>query len=154
MMFKQGKSVLAPEVRQAIYDTWIDHSIASTDNRNNHASVQTSKKEYIQRHYGIENKTFQLEESKKKHGRVKNSANQMIVTETVCSIHKSLLDKGFNVSLGSVLNLKPFFVTYGSENEMSLCLCKLCLNTKFLFDALMSNAKKDDDESHTSTLHF
>ena len=81
MMFIQGKSVLAPEVRQAIYDTWIDHSIASTDNRNNHASVQTSKKEYIQRHYGIENKTFQLEESKNKHGRVKNSANHMIVTE-------------------------------------------------------------------------
>ena len=28
MMFKQGKCVLAPEVRQAIDDTWIDHSVA------------------------------------------------------------------------------------------------------------------------------
>ena len=78
----------------------------------------------------------------------------MIVTETVCSIHKSLLDKGFNVSLGSVLNLKPFFVMYASEKEMSLCLCKLCLNTKFAFDALMSNTKKDGDESFTSITSF
>ena len=44
MMFKRGKCVLAPEVRQAIYDTWIDHSVASTDNRNNCASVQNQKK--------------------------------------------------------------------------------------------------------------
>ena len=73
----------------------------------------------------------------------------MIVTKTVCSIHKSLLDKGFNVSLRSVLNLKPFFVTYASEKEMSLCLC----NTKFASDALMSNAK-DGDESFTSITSF
>ena len=78
----------------------------------------------------------------------------MIVTETVCSIHKSLLDKSFNVSLGSVFNLKPFFVTYASEKEMSLCFCKLCLNTKFVFDALMSDAKKDGDESFTSITSF
>ena len=78
----------------------------------------------------------------------------MIVTETVRSIRKSLLGKSFNVSLGSVFNLKPFFVTYASEKEMSLCFCKLCLNTKFVFDALMSNAKKDGDESFTSITSF
>ena len=64
MMFKQGKCVLAPEVRQVIYDTWTDHSVASIDNRNNCASVQISKIENIQRYNGIENKTVQLEESK------------------------------------------------------------------------------------------
>ena len=78
----------------------------------------------------------------------------MIVTETVCSVHKSLLCKGFNVSLGSVLNLKPFLVTYANEKEMSLCLCKLCLNTKFVFDALMNKVKKVGDESLTSITSF
>ena len=63
---KQGKLVLVPEVTQAIYDTWTDHSVAATDNRNNRASVQISKKEYIQRYNGIENKTVQSEESKNK----------------------------------------------------------------------------------------
>ena len=62
------------------------------------------------------------------------------------SIQKTLLVKGVTVSIGSVLNLKPFFVAYASEKEMSLCLCKICLNTKFLFDALMTKAKKDGDE--------
>ena len=113
-----------------------------------------SKKEYIQRYNGIENKTVQLEENKNKCGRVNTSANHMIVTETVRLIHKPLLDKDFYVSLGSVLNLKPFFVMYASENEMSLCLCELCLKTKFVFDALMSKAKKDGNESFTSITSF
>ena len=54
---------------------------------------------------------MQLEESKSKRGRVNINTNHMIVTETVYSINKSLLDKGFNVSLESVLDLKPFFET-------------------------------------------
>ena len=68
MMFKRGKYVLALEVRQAIYDTYIDHSAASADNRNNRASVQISKNIYIQRYDGIEIKTVQLEKSKNKLG--------------------------------------------------------------------------------------
>ena len=68
MMFKRGKYVLALEVRQAIYDTYIDHSVASADNRSNRTSVQISKKIYIQRYNGIDIKTVQLEKSKNKLG--------------------------------------------------------------------------------------
>ena len=54
---------------------------------------------------------MQLEESKNNLGRVNINTSHMIVTETVYSINKSLLDKAFNVSLESVLDLKPFFET-------------------------------------------
>ena len=154
MKFKRGRWTLSLEVRQAVYDTWIDHTITSTDNRNNRATLQISKMEHLQRYHGIENKTVQVEEKKNKRGRVNMSENRMIVTETVRSMQKSLLEKGIDVSIGSVLNLQPFFVTYASEKEMSLCLCKICLNTKFLFDALMSKAKKDGDEYFDSITAF
>ena len=133
MKSKRGRWTLSPEIRQAVYDTWIDHTVASTDNRNNRATVQISKMEYLQRYHGIENKTVQVEEKKNKRGRVNMSGNRMIMAETVRSMQKSLLGKGIFVSIGSVLNLHPFFVTNASEKEMSLCLCKLCLNTKFFF---------------------
>ena len=70
----------------------------------------------------------------------------MILTETLSSIQKLLIGKGITASVGSILNLKPFFITYATEKEMSLFLCKICLNTKFLFDALMVKAKKYGDE--------
>ena len=45
-----------------------------------------------------------------------------------------------------------FFSTYTSETEMSLCLCKLCLNAKQLFEPLMLKARKDGDEAYESVL--
>ena len=154
MKSKRGGRTLSLEVRQTVSDTWIDHTVASTDNRNNRATVQISKMEYLQRHHGIEYKIVQVEEKMNKRGQVNMSANRMIVTDTVRSMQKSMLEKGIDVSIGSILNLQPFFVTYASEKEMSLCLCKLCLNTKFLFDSLISKAKKDGDECFDSITAF
>ena len=37
---------------------------------------------------------------------------------------------------------------------MSLCLCKICLNTKMMFDILMTRAKKDGDETFESVSSF
>ena len=151
---KRGHQGLSLETKQAVYDAWIEHTVASTDNRNNRVSVNISRREYLQRYDGIDNKDIVVEEKVTKRGRKIMSANRMIVTETIRSLQKSLLDKGIIVSYGSVLNLKPFFVTYASEKEMALCLCKICLNTKFLFDALMSRAKKDGDECFESITAF
>ena len=65
-----------------------------------------------------------------------------------------MLENGLNVSVGSILNCKPSFITYASEKEMVLCLCKICLNTKFLFDPLMVKAKKDGDDKHMNQYHL
>ena len=143
---KRGRWTLSPEVRQSIYDTWIQSSIPTTDNRNSRATIQISKHIYFQRYNDIENKTICIEKKKNKRGRVNITANRMIVTDTVSSIQKSLVAKGINVCSGSILNLKPFFVTYATEKELSLCMCKICLNAKILFEPLMARAKKDGDE--------
>ena len=50
-------------------------------------------------------------------------------------------------SLGNpvVIPLRPFFITFAPEKEIALCLCKLCLNTRMLFEPLMAQSKRDND---------
>ena len=38
--------------------------------------------------------------------------------------------------------------------EMALCLCKLCLNTRLLFDSTMLEEKKSGDEIFKSVTEF
>ena len=73
---------------------------------------------------------------------------------TIRSIRKKLVQMEINVSIGCILCLQPFFITYTTEKEMSLCLCKICLNTKMMFDILMTRAKKDGDETFQSVSSF
>ena len=47
-----------------------------------------------------------------------------------------------DVSIGTIISLKPFFVNYATEKEMVLCLCKICLNTIILLKAAMKEEKK------------
>ena len=67
---------------------------------------------------------------------------------------KKLLDQDVNTSLGTVLNLQPFIIAYATDREMSLYLCKLCLNVRLLFDVLMAKARKDNDEIFDSITNF
>ena len=78
----------------------------------------------------------------------------MILTCTVHNIHNKLTESGVRVSLGKGMSLKPFFITYPTEKEISLCLCKLFLNVKMLLEPLMAKAKKDDDKIYNSASVF
>ena len=78
----------------------------------------------------------------------------MVSTCTNNAIRNKLMEKGITVSYGTVLALKPFFVTAATEKEIALCLCKLCLNTRMLFEPLMTQAKKDGDNEYKSITDF
>ena len=52
------------------------------------------------------------------------------------------------------MSLKPFFINYATEREMSLCLCKLCLNTQLIFDAVLAEEKKSGGPIFTSITQF
>ena len=78
----------------------------------------------------------------------------MIATCTVRSIQSKLEEKEVNVSIGSILAFCPFFITFETEKEIALCLCKLCLNTRMMFEPLMKQAKKDGDEFFSSITEF
>ena len=78
----------------------------------------------------------------------------MIETCTVRLIQSKLEEKGVNVSIGSILAFRPFFITFSTEKEIALCLCKLCLNTRIMFEPLMKQAKKDGAEFFSSITKF
>ena len=45
-----------------------------------------------------------------------------------------------------MLALQPFFIIDPTEKELSLCLCKLCLNSKLLFEPILVQVKKNGDD--------
>ena len=59
-----------------------------------------------------------------------------------------------DVSVGTIISLKPFFVTYATEKKMVLCLCKLCLNTQLIFETIMKEERKPGGEHFSSICDF
>ena len=134
---KQGKTKshdLSLQDIQDIYDMWCENAQPSTDNRNNRCQVRMSKAEYLKKYSGIENNNIEVQEVFNKRGRKNVLINRMIFTSTVRGIQKKLADKGLNVSIGSIMKFKTFFITYATEKEMALCLCKICINVKFFLN--------------------
>ena len=75
----------------------------------------------------------------------------MVSTITVKVLQEKLNEKGVNVSIGTVISLRPFFITCPTDKEISLCLCKLCLNAKMMY-VLVKQAKEDGDEINPNSL--
>ena len=69
------------------------------------------------RHRSIDNKNIITEEITNKTGQASYVANYMIFTSTVCSLYHKLAEKGINVSIGQVLNCKPFFITSHQQRK-------------------------------------
>ena len=79
----RGRLSIDLESRQKIYDTWIENSQASTDNRNDRCKVKISKLDFIKKFYGIENSNMIIEEQTNQRGRVSFVENRMMFTSTV-----------------------------------------------------------------------
>ena len=150
----KGNLELQLELRQKIDDTWVENSISSRDCRNGWNIVNISKRKYFSLYKDIRNEKVVVEEKINKRGHVHYQANRMVLTCTVRSIQKKISDSGTGVSLGKIVSLKPFFITYPTEKEMSLFLCTLCLNVKMLLEPLMAKAKKDNDVTFESATEF
>ena len=78
----------------------------------------------------------------------------MFVTCTIRSIQDQLSQQGIVVSYRKIISLRPFFITFATEKEIAHCLCKLCLNTRMLFEPLIAQAKRDGDRTTESITEF
>ena len=65
----------------------------------------------------------------------------MVATCTVRSILQQV-SQCITVSYGIALSLCPLFIPFSAEKEIDLCLCKVSLNTRMLFEPLMVQAKR------------
>ena len=60
---------------------------------------------------------------------------------TVRKLLRKLQEVLHTISVGSVVNMRPFFVKVPSNREKLECLCGVCFNTRVIFDALMKYVK-------------
>ena len=130
------------ETKQRIY-VWIENSITSTDGRNGCNEVNISKRQYFQKYGNLSSELVETTEKCNKRGRLMVSVGRKVATCTISTIQDKLSKEQINVSVGTTLSLRPFFISFATEKEMALCLCKICLNAKLLFEPLIMQAKKD-----------
>ena len=71
------------------------------------------------------------------------------VTKTARQI-LSQVREDINVSIGSIMKYKPFYIQTATEREMQTCMCKFCLNTRLMFDALRSGLVDEEEKSLSS----
>ena len=144
-------SVLLQESKQLVYDTWLSNTVVSTDRQN---EVRMRKRVYVQKFNELSNSDINIEEVRSKRNILYVSAKRLIATCTVRTIHEKVKASGISVSLGTVLSLKPFFIGYPTERELSLCLCKLCLNVRLMHEALMKRARQDGEDTTPTPTSF
>ena len=143
----QSKSI---ESKQKCYKMSVINSINSTDARNGGNLISISKSKYNTLYRNIENKSVQINSTVHKRGKTALRPNR----NTFWTTHQQFKDSGLTSSIGTIMNLKPFFITYPTEKEISLCLCKLCLNVRLLMESLTSKAKADGDVVYISNNIF
>ena len=72
-------------------------------------------------------------------------STRRIFTKTVHQLHGIVKNKtGIDISIGSILNLKPFYINKPSEREKESCMCKFCLNLRLKFNELQKQLKENE----------
>ena len=101
----------------------MDNSVTSTDGRNGHNMVNINKRRFFEI-YGCElsHDDVQIEAHTNKRNQKIFSANRRIATCTVRVLQSKLESENCNISLGIILELKPFFKTYPTDKELALSL--------------------------------
>jgi len=60
-----------------------------------------------------------------------------ILNDTLMNLHlKFLAETNIKISYSTFCRLKPFWVVFPVESDRNTCLCKLCENSQFMFEAL------------------
>ena len=72
------RKTLPDDVKQKIYDMWIENSINSTDGRNGRNFINISKKKYLQIYGSIDNCKVVVEENANKRGRLNYSVTEWL----------------------------------------------------------------------------
>ena len=78
------------------------------------------------------------------------------ISTKTCREMKEILKSMYNVdvSLGSVMNLQPFYVQTATEREKESCLCKFCLNIGLKYNVLLKHLKADVELIHSLSEYF
>ena len=90
----KGREGVSFESKQTIYNTWIKNCITSTDERNGRNVVQISRRKYVEKYCELSHESIRLAEHRNKCGKLYYSSNRLVLTCTVRTIQKKLLEMG------------------------------------------------------------
>lgn len=111
------------------------------------------KSEYLKRFKDLVNEVIKEETNNR--GVKLFTAIRKVMTCTIRKIQVKLFEKySMNVSIGKIFNLKPFFMSFPTEKEKKLCMCKLCLNLRMKFHCIMEQTKNQNGNVFTSMSNF
>ena len=132
-----GRSFLSKELRLDVYEYWIANSEVSVQRSNNRHLIKVSMYNVREQIADIISDT-NIEKVQTKRGE-KLQANRCVTNKTYEQIYRNWKDeRNMNISIGSFLNLKPFYVTTATVKEMEMCLCGKCLNPHNIYKAIKS----------------
>ena len=152
----RGRKGLSQEERQSIFDAWHEYSIVTVDRRNGRDQVTMSKYQYHKKYDLLNLPSYiklEFATSKRKQEIVRST--RRIATKTFREMQEILKSKfEIDVSLGTIINLRPFYVQPASEREKESCLCKVCLNIRLKYQALMKLVKDDVEVTNSLSEYF
>ena len=150
-----GRPASTLSVRQHLLNLFVEHSICTVDRRNGRDRAKIRHNEFVKFYddltFPTEIGSFERETNKRGVSLV--TVTKRVLTVTLRAVQTKLLQKtGQELSLGTIFNKKPFFITYASEKEKVLCMCILCLNIREIFGSLMNYLKTVDTSSVYSSI--
>ena len=81
-------------------------------------------------------------------------STRRIATKTFRELKDLIKSKNNYVSLGTIQNLKPFYVQTATEREKECCLCKFCLNCRLKYKEMIKHLKKDVEKTDSLSEYF
>ena len=129
-------------MKQKICDEWLENSITTVDRRNGRDCTKIRKSVYLELFKDLVNEDVIKEETSKIEIKLL-TATKKVMTCSIRKLQTKLFEKyNISASLGTIYNLKPFYISFPTEKEKNLCMCKVCLNIGEKFDCLMDGSKK------------
>ena len=149
----RGRPSISLAIKQLVIDLFAEHSIPTVDRRNGRDKAKLRSEEYVKLYEDVTiPQDIVIENERNKRGIEMVTTTKRILTITLRKLLEKIHSAGHKFSLGLLVQMKPFFISYASEKEKILCMCILCLNVREVFNSLMAYLKTVEEESVFSSI--
>lgn len=152
----RGKKGLSQETQQLIVDAWLKESMITVDRRSGRDQVVMKRELFIQKFGNLRfPEDIVIEEFTSKRNQLMVRTTRRIAIKTFKEMNALLKVKhNLDVSSGSIFKYKPFFIQTATEREKECCLCKVCLNIRLKYRALVHHLKEGVEKTDSLTSYF
>ena len=130
----QDQKFISIHERKSAYNFWKVNSEISIHRSNGRHLANISKENLLNQVADIHDVDTTTVDTKRG---PKLQAHRRVATNSYKSLHQDFQKLyNSNMSYGSFINLKPFYISRPTEKETEMCLCSKCLNPHCLYKAI------------------